>query len=422
MNGQGQAQWTKVEEIRLFKWMTLFKPAGVHKHFHMVCLLERMNKPEQYPIKLLQSDKGESKVFSAKDIWERLQKYYDLEKADAVENRPYDLSTINKIQGDAEEGEDEEEEEEEAEDGPAMVDDDADSENGDEKEHSAQNDFNEGGNGAAWENSGVRVCMPLQNRLSEGQEFELSWEEYGDLILEHAKDNDSEDLVENDIPNDHIKVDKHVDEDVKHRATEKIAKITEHERRSRTRGSVRASSRLTRSQKREISDESENQDESKGEEDDNESDEDDIRNSLSLSAQTNSVLANAAQPSDKGQIHSSDVKIENQEEQDKKESTVQPLEEEQSNKDFSNDIDDEPSQKHESSDGEQKEKLESSQDDDDEDGDEDDDEEGPRQKRQKIPQQEPANVETADSPAKRTRRKSITRVSTRLSSRLRSRK
>ena len=65
------------------------------------------------------------------------------------------------------------------------------------------------------------MCIRDRNRLSEGQEFELSWEEYGDLILEHAKDNDSEDLVENDIPNDHIKVDKHVDEDVKHRATEK---------------------------------------------------------------------------------------------------------------------------------------------------------------------------------------------------------
>ena len=147
---KGQSlQWTKVEEIRLFKWMTLFKPAGIHKHFHMICLLERLNKPDQYPIKLLQGDKGSGgKVFSGEDVWEHLDQYYDLEKADEVENRPYpniDLELYHtKYHEDSNDEEVEDEDDEDYE------------------------------------------VIPLQNRLTKETEFELPWEEYGDLMLEHA--------------------------------------------------------------------------------------------------------------------------------------------------------------------------------------------------------------------------------------------
>ncbi|CDO92028.1 unnamed protein product [Kluyveromyces dobzhanskii CBS 2104] len=157
--------WSKVDEIRLFKWMMLFKPAGVHKHFHMFCLLERLNKPDQYPIKLLQSDKGNTdKVFSGEDVWEQLSRYYNLEKADEVENLPYSDVVY----------EDEEQE--------SAIDKSKDVEENDEDD---DND----------EDEGVRIT-PLQNRLLTETEFELSWEDYGELILEHAKDQEVEKVAE----------------------------------------------------------------------------------------------------------------------------------------------------------------------------------------------------------------------------------
>ncbi|AGO13210.1 AaceriAFR063Wp [[Ashbya] aceris (nom. inval.)] len=77
-------KWSTVDEIRLFKWVAQFKPAGIHKHFHMRCILERLNNPDDYPVTLLQSDEPR-KTFSAQDVWEKLAEYYDLQQADLVE-------------------------------------------------------------------------------------------------------------------------------------------------------------------------------------------------------------------------------------------------------------------------------------------------------------------------------------------------
>lgn len=187
-------QWTKVEEIRLFKWMTLFKPTGLHKHFHMMCLLERMNKPDDFSIKLLQNDKGQSRSFTASDIWSRLSKYYNLEKADEVENRPYEI----------------------------------------EKEDTDV-DYKE--------------ISPLQNTLLNNHDFELSWDEYGALMLDHAKETEQpgEDSgVEVVSLYSSSGSDKHTNI--------KSLESPQDDQKPRTRRALRTSVRLTRSRKRDISD------------------------------------------------------------------------------------------------------------------------------------------------------------------------
>ncbi|GCF00301.1 esa1-associated factor [Zygosaccharomyces mellis] len=105
--------WTKVDEIRLLRWVAEFKPAGLHKHFHMYCIVERMNRPDKYPVVLLQKETVKSgKIFTASEIWEKLTQYYDLDTMDRTE----------------------------------------------------------GG-----------------ELFDENKDFELPWDEYGDLILDHAK-------------------------------------------------------------------------------------------------------------------------------------------------------------------------------------------------------------------------------------------
>ncbi|CAR29322.1 ZYRO0G05940p [Zygosaccharomyces rouxii] len=105
--------WTKVDEIRLLRWVAEFKPAGLHKHFHMYCIVERMNHPDKYPVVLLQKESVKSgKIFTASEIWEKLNQYYNFEMMDKIEDH---------------------------------------------------------------------------EQFNEHRDFELPWDEYGDLILDHAK-------------------------------------------------------------------------------------------------------------------------------------------------------------------------------------------------------------------------------------------
>ncbi|CCK72015.1 Eaf7p KNAG_0I02290 [Huiozyma naganishii CBS 8797] len=79
-------EWSVVDEIRLLRWVAEFKPVGVHKHFHMVCILERMNNAEKYPVVTLQKEVvRQGKTFSARDLWEKLSGYYNLQEADLLE-------------------------------------------------------------------------------------------------------------------------------------------------------------------------------------------------------------------------------------------------------------------------------------------------------------------------------------------------
>ncbi|AMD19368.1 HBR467Cp [Eremothecium sinecaudum] len=120
-------KWSTVDEIRLLKWVAQFKPAGIHKHFHMRCILERMNNPDEYPVTLLQNTEPK-KIFTAQEVWEKLLEYYDLEEADKVENMTLDNTE----------------------------------------------DQNEG--------------VALERRLQEQEEFSLPWSEYSELMLRNAKE------------------------------------------------------------------------------------------------------------------------------------------------------------------------------------------------------------------------------------------
>ncbi|CAI4035975.1 hypothetical protein SMKI_14G1860 [Saccharomyces mikatae IFO 1815] len=137
--------WTIVDEIRLLRWVSEFKPAGIHKHFHMFCIVERMNSPDKYPVTLLQKETMKlGKVFTAKDIWDKLGQSYSLKDIDEMENA-YSLATITE---------------------------------------SSVNDNDTGGNGEFRE----ETLLELNNRIrSQKQDFTLPWDEYGELILENAK-------------------------------------------------------------------------------------------------------------------------------------------------------------------------------------------------------------------------------------------
>lgn len=88
-------EWLIIDEIRLFYWMTKYKLAGINKHFNMFCIVEKMNYPNKYPVILLQKETIKSnKVFTAADIWKKVESYYDLEELDKIENevkKPIDV-------------------------------------------------------------------------------------------------------------------------------------------------------------------------------------------------------------------------------------------------------------------------------------------------------------------------------------------
>ncbi|CAI4049856.1 Eaf7p SKDI_14G1890 [Saccharomyces kudriavzevii IFO 1802] len=133
--------WTIVDEIRLLRWASEFKPAGIHKHFHMFCIVERMNSPDKYPVTLLQKETMKlGKIFTAKDIWEKLGQSYNLENIDKMENA-YSMAATTEC---------------------SLNDDD-------EEIHE-------------------ETLLELNNRMrARKQDFTLPWDEYGELILEHAK-------------------------------------------------------------------------------------------------------------------------------------------------------------------------------------------------------------------------------------------
>lgn len=137
--------WTIVDEIRLLRWASEFKPAGIHKHFHMFCIVERMNSPDKYPVTLLQKETMKlGKVFTAKDIWDKLSQSYNLEKIDEMENT-YSL------------------------------------------EATTESSRNGNGNGDDAEIH-EETLLELNNRIRvRKQDFTLPWEEYGELILENAR-------------------------------------------------------------------------------------------------------------------------------------------------------------------------------------------------------------------------------------------
>ncbi|CAI1679926.1 hypothetical protein SEUBUCD646_0N01860 [Saccharomyces eubayanus] len=138
--------WTIVDEIRLLRWASEFKPAGIHKHFHMFCIVERMNSPDKYPVTLLQKETMKlGKVFTATDIWEKLSQSYNLKDIDKRETTFPIATTTDSATND--------------------------------------NDYDDNDKSIHEE-----TLLELNNRIrTRKQDFTLPWDEYGELILENAK-------------------------------------------------------------------------------------------------------------------------------------------------------------------------------------------------------------------------------------------
>lgn len=138
--------WTIVDEIRLLRWASEFKPAGIHKHFHMFCIVERMNSPDKYPVTLLQKETMKlGKVFTATDIWEKLSQSYNLKDIDRRETTYPVADTTDDTMND--------------------------------NDHDDNN-----------RNIHEETLLELNNRIrTRKQDFTLPWDEYGELILENAK-------------------------------------------------------------------------------------------------------------------------------------------------------------------------------------------------------------------------------------------
>lgn len=66
-------QWNLDQEIRLFSLVCDYKPAGEKKDENMAQIVVHINRDNQEP-------------FTPEQIWEKLAQYYDLEKADEIEN------------------------------------------------------------------------------------------------------------------------------------------------------------------------------------------------------------------------------------------------------------------------------------------------------------------------------------------------
>ncbi|SCV02880.1 LAME_0H05952g1_1 [Lachancea meyersii CBS 8951] len=184
--------WSIEDDIRLFRWITDFKPAGIHKHFHMISILGRMNRPDQFPVVLLFDKlKSEGKgQFIASEIWAKLDQHYDLAKLDEREN----LAMHENEQV-------------------------GDSKNGEKMEpfHSS-------------------ASQALRRAFKGQREFNLPWDEYGELILENARS------ALDDNP-----------EDEEHRSDQNFDREAVHRERSPrrlTRSSIshRPQKRVTRSQ------------------------------------------------------------------------------------------------------------------------------------------------------------------------------
>ncbi|CCH58958.1 hypothetical protein TBLA_0B01150 [Henningerozyma blattae CBS 6284] len=131
------SEWLIVDEIRLFRWISEFKPAGINKHFHMCCIVERMNHPDKYPVTLLQKEIIRAgRVFTANDIWKKISSHYDLKDMDRIENN-YAVSLQSKAKK--------------------------------SKSDDIDNEFSIG------------------NKLVKERDFELPWYEYGEIKLANAK-------------------------------------------------------------------------------------------------------------------------------------------------------------------------------------------------------------------------------------------
>lgn len=132
-------EWSIEDEIRLCRWISEFKPAGIHKHFHMMSIIERMNNREKYPVVLLFDKlKSEGKsTFTASDIWEKLSKLYNLDRLDELEDRVDEEDTKS-----------------------------------DKTSKKEEEDLE----------------IPLRRLIKLQRDFNLPWDDYGELMVENARD------------------------------------------------------------------------------------------------------------------------------------------------------------------------------------------------------------------------------------------
>ncbi|CAI4051577.1 hypothetical protein SUVZ_14G1870 [Saccharomyces uvarum] len=194
--------WTIVDEIRLLRWASEFKPAGIHKHFHMFCIVERMNSPDKYPVTLLQKETMKlGKVFTATDIWEKLSQSYNLKDIDKRETTYPVADTTDSTMND--------------------------------------NDYDDNDG-----NIHEETLLELNNRIrTRKQDFTLPWDEYGELILENAKKsptpneeetqieplNDKNDQIPKEIAENHLKnVKEEENKDVEDRKVDEVKEPQPH--------------------------------------------------------------------------------------------------------------------------------------------------------------------------------------------------
>lgn len=86
--------WSIVDEIRLFRWVSEFKPCGSQNVGNVKKIVDRLNNPEKYPVLMLQKDTSRrriSKVFTIEDVVRKLSQYYDLDEAGRVEDGVRDV-------------------------------------------------------------------------------------------------------------------------------------------------------------------------------------------------------------------------------------------------------------------------------------------------------------------------------------------
>ncbi|KAI0217981.1 hypothetical protein LSAT2_030263 [Lamellibrachia satsuma] len=76
MAEESSSLWNVDMEVSLFHAMRRHKPVGVNRHFHMMCIHEKLNS-------------SISKKISAKQIWQRLSAMFDLQALNESEIVPF---------------------------------------------------------------------------------------------------------------------------------------------------------------------------------------------------------------------------------------------------------------------------------------------------------------------------------------------
>ncbi|KAK9468505.1 chromatin modification-related protein EAF7-domain-containing protein [Lipomyces arxii] len=144
--------WSIEQETALFKAICRYKPVGLDKHFLMMCICQMVN-----------NSNVEGPYLTTKSIWDKLSTLYNLDGLDELEDGSEESFSESAAETRSAT--------------PAIT-----------RHQQAERDAAKQERLEANEEANKRRYVPSQMK----NEFSLPWDEYGELLLEHAREMDSQ--------------------------------------------------------------------------------------------------------------------------------------------------------------------------------------------------------------------------------------